>query len=242
MLRSMSITRERGSNARPSSALQPRATDRGLRLLSLVADHPSGVALADAARATELSPSTALRQLRSLESAGFAVHLADGRWAPGNELFRIARALTTVNSLVRLAQPLLTTLAFQTGESAYLAEPLDAATATYVAMEPSRHAVRHVSWLGRSLDRRTTAVGAALKGRVDPDGAVLRDNAVEVGVTAISSPVRDATGAIVAAVSVVGPTYRLKSFGLARARRMVADSAETLSAMLDGTTSSANHR
>jgi IclR family transcriptional regulator, acetate operon repressor len=228
----MSITKERLS---PSPAIQPRATDRGLRLLSVVSDHPSGVALADAARSTELSPSTALRQLRSLESAGFAVHLADGRWAPGDELFRIARALTTVDSLARMAQPLLVALAEQTGESTYLAEPRGKATAVYVAMEPSRHAIRHVSWLGRILDRKSTAVGAALKGRVDGDGTAMLDDAVEVGVTAISAPVRDCTEAIVAAVSVVGPTYRLKAFGTAEVRALVAETAATLSAKLDGT-------
>lgn len=249
MLQNVSITktRKRKPSAKPSfvlpspalpssSALQPRATERGLRLLSIVADYRSGVALADAARATELSPSTALRQLRSLESEGFAVHLPDGRWAPGDELLRIARALTTADDLVRLAQPLLVTLAEQTGESAYLAEPTDKATATYVAMEPSRHAIRHVSWLGRVLDRKTTAVGAALTGRLDADGTVMRGDAVEMGVTAISAPVRDGSGVVVAAMSVVGPTYRLKSFGIRAARRLVADAAEQLSAKLDATT------
>jgi IclR family transcriptional regulator, acetate operon repressor len=239
MLQNMSITKERqGKSLSPSlqhaSAVQPRATERGLRLLSIVADNPSGVALADAARSTELSPSTALRQLRSLETVGFATHLPDGRWAPGDELFRIARALTLIDSLARLAQPLLVTLAEQTGESAYLAEPLDALTATYVAMEPSRHAIRHVSWLGRSLNRKSTAAGAALKGRVDTDGTVVRDDAVEVGITAISAPVRDGSGAIIAAVSAVGPTYRLQSFGLPAARRLVAECANTLSNRLTG--------
>ncbi len=229
MLQNMSITSER---AKGSSAIQPRATDRGLRLLAIVADHPSGVALADAARSTELSPSTALRQLRSLESAGFAVHLADGRWAPGDELFRIARALTTVDSLARLAQPILVKLAAQTGESTYLAEPRDRSSAVYVAMEPSRHAIRHVSWLGRLLDRKSTAVGAALKGRIDADGTAMRADAVEVGITAISAPVHDGSGVIVAAVSVVGPTYRLQSFGVVAARQRVAEAAATLSAKL----------
>jgi IclR family transcriptional regulator, acetate operon repressor len=123
-----------------AGAGQPRATDRGLRLVSIVANHPSGVSLADAARAAELTSSTALRQLRSLESAGFAVHLPDSRWAPGEELFRIARSLGQ-DSLARLAQTVLVSLADQIGESAYLAEPVDATTATYTAMEQSRRAI-----------------------------------------------------------------------------------------------------
>ena len=232
MLRNMSITRERRSKAvSATSAVQPRATDRGLRLLSIVADQPLGVTLADAARSAELSPSTALRQLRSLESAGFAVHLPDGRWAPGAELFRISRSLSQ-QSLARLAQGVLVALADQIGESAYLAEPVNAATATYTATEQSRHAIRHVSWLGRPVKRRNTALGAALKGEVDADGTAIRHDAVEVGVTAISSPVRDTEGVIVAAVSAIGPTYRLESFGITRARRLVADAAATLTESL----------
>jgi DNA-binding IclR family transcriptional regulator len=238
MLQNVSITTELQPELQPehqpvrSSATQPRATDRGLRLLSIVADHPNGVALVEAARATELAPSTALRQLRSLESAGFAIHLADGRWAPGNELFRIARALTIIDSLARVAQPVLVALAEQTGESAYLAEPHEAGTATYTATEPSRHAIRHVSWLGRVLDCRATAVGAALDGRVDSDGTATRGDALEVGVTAVSASVRDKRGGIVAAISVVGPTFRLEAFGLDRTRQLVAESAAFVTAQL----------
>lgn len=214
--------------SRPPSSGHPRATERGLRLVSIVAEHPGGLTLADAARAAHLSPSTTLRQLRSLEGAGFATHLPDGRWASGPELYRIARSLDQHGSRARLARDTLVSLAEATGESAYLAEPLDASTATYVAMEPSRHAIRHVSWLGRRLDRRHTAVGAALKGRVDADGTALREDAVEIGVTAISAPVLDTDGSIVAAISVVGPTYRLQAYGLVAARKLVAAAAESL--------------
>ena len=118
---------------------QPRATDRGLALLRVVADHPDGIALADAARAVDLTPSTALRQLRSLEAAGFAERDDDGRFAPGPELLRIARSLAGSAALPRLAERSLATLATATGESAYLAEPVDARHAVYAAMEPGTH-------------------------------------------------------------------------------------------------------
>ncbi|MBU6316397.1 MAG: helix-turn-helix domain-containing protein, partial [Acidobacteria bacterium] len=104
---------------------QPRATDRGLALLRVVADHPDGIALADAARAVELTPSTALRQLRSLESAGFASRDTEGRFMPGPELLRIARSLAGAATLPRLAEAPLLALAEATGESAYLAEVAD---------------------------------------------------------------------------------------------------------------------
>jgi IclR family transcriptional regulator, acetate operon repressor len=208
---------------------QPRATDRGLALLRVVADHPEGIALADAARAVELTPSTALRQLRSLEAAGFAARDGDGRFGPGSELLRIARSLASSASLPRLAADTLSTLATITGESAYLAEASDSRHAVYSAMEPGHHAVRHVSWLGQRVTRRGTAVGAALSGATDDDGTVVRTDAVEDGVTAVSAPVRGHGNRIIGALSVVGPSFRLHGTALQLARAAVAREAEDLS-------------
>jgi urocanate hydratase len=206
----------------------PRATDRGLSLLRVVAEHPEGLALADLARAVGLSASTALRQLRSLEAARFAAHAADGRWVPGPELLRLARTLTAGATLPRLAEPLLVELAATLGESAYLAEPSDPRHATYVGMAPGTHAVRHVSWLGQTVRRRGSAVGQALAGNISPDGVAVRHDAVEPGVTAVSAPVFGAGGRIIAAISVVGPSYRLSGDALATARRHVALQARRL--------------
>lgn len=207
----------------------PRATGRGLTLVSIIADACSGLTLADIARAAELSPSTALRQLRSLEAVGFAARDGESRYIPGPELLRIARKLAAGSSLIDWVQPTLVRLTETTGESAYLAEPTDRFHATYVAMEPSPHSVRHVTWLGRAVPRRGSAVGAALAGRMDVDGVAVRDDAVEPGITAIAAPVRDVRGRIIATLSVVGPTFRLAGPALQRARSAVASAAEELS-------------
>lgn len=211
-----------------SSASQPRATDRGLALLRVVADHATGIALADAARAVDLSPSTALRQLRSLEMAGFASRNVDGRYLPGPELLRIARSLSAAATLPRLADAALLILATTTGESAYVAEVADSRHAVYVASHPGSHAVRHVSWLGQRVPRRSSAVGAALAGKIEPDGVAVRLDAVEPGITAVSAPVRDAGGKVVAAVSVVGPSFRLTGKSLVAARSAVAKCARSI--------------
>ena len=207
----------------------PRATDRGLRLVRVVAEHPHGLVLADLARAVDLSASTALRQLRSLDAAGFAVRRADGRWVPGPELLRLARTLAATATLPRLAEPELAALADALGESAYLAEAADDDTAVYVAMESGTHAVRHVSWLGHTVPRLGTAVGRALVGDVDLDGVAVREDAVESGITAVSAPVRDGSGQVVAAISVVGPSFRLREAVLVAARVAVAAHAASLS-------------
>ncbi|MBI4934527.1 MAG: IclR family transcriptional regulator [Actinobacteria bacterium] len=213
---------------------QPRATDRGLALVRVVADHPSGIALADAARAVDLTPSTTLRQLRSLEAAGFAERDDDGRFVPGAELLRIARSLASSAALPRLAEPVLAALAALTGESAYLAEPADGRHAIYAAMESGTHAVRHVSWLGQRVPLKGTAVGAALIGDVEADGTAVRTDAVEEGVTAVSAPVFGPNAHVIGAISVVGPSYRLVGPRLRSARAAVAEQATALSALAGG--------
>lgn len=202
--------------------------------MRVVADHPNGLPLAELARAVGLSASTALRQLRSLEAASFAVRRADGAWVPGPELLRIARNLAVTATLPRLAEPVLASLAAALGESAYLAEAAGEREAVYVAMEAGTHAVRHVSWLGHHVPRRGTAVGRALAGNVDADGVAVRVDAVEHGITAVSAPVRDASGLVIAAVSVVGPSFRLAGTELARARVAVAEHAARLSRAAGG--------
>jgi IclR family acetate operon transcriptional repressor len=220
--------------SQPVEHATPRATDRGLSLLRAIAEHPEGLPLADLARGVDLSASTALRQLRSLEAAGFAERRADGCWQPGGELLRIARNLAGTATLPRLAAPVLASLAEQAGESAYLAEAADDTTAVYVAMEAGPHAVRHVSWLGHRVPRRGTAVGRALRGDVDADGVAVRVDAVESGITAVSAPVRGAGGEVVAAVSVVGPSFRLEGRALAAARTAVDSHAARLSRSAGG--------
>ena len=160
--------------------------------------------------------------------AGFASRNGDGRYLPGPELLRIARSLAAAATLPRLADAALVALAASTGESAYLAEAADSRHAVYIASHPGRHAVRHVSWLGQRVTRRSSAVGAALTGRVDADGVAMRLDAVEPGITAVSAPVRDSGGKVVAAVSVIGPSFRLLGKELASARTAVAECAKAI--------------
>ncbi len=217
----------------PQESTTPtRATDRGLRLVTAVADHPEGLALAQLARLVDLSASTTLRQLRALQISGFAAHQPDGQWVPGAELLRIARSLSATATLPRLAQATLDELSRLTGESAYLAEVADASTAVYVAASSGTHAIRHVSWLGQRVPRRGTAVGSALAGRTDPDGVAVRGDAVEPDVTAASAPVRGPTDRVVAAVSVVGPTTRMGGSRLIHIRKLLSQHSAEVSRLV----------
>jgi urocanate hydratase len=209
----------------------PRSSDRVLQLLATVGGSARPLSLTEAAAIVGLVPSTALRQLRSLEAAGLLVRSdEDQMYRPGPQLIALARRVFTGHSLVDMAQPLVDQLAAVTGESAYLAVAEGARRARYVATSPGHHALRHSGWLGRTFATPSTAVGAALRGRVDADGVVCREGSLETGITAISAPVRARDG-VVAAISLVGPTFRLEP-DLDAARRAVAACAARLSAAL----------
>ncbi|MCU1387620.1 MAG: Transcriptional regulator, IclR family [Ilumatobacteraceae bacterium] len=207
-----------------------------LQLLLAVGGSPTPLSLTEAAAVVGLVPSTALRQLRSLEAAGLLERDDDDQlYRAGPQLVELARTVFVGRSLASAAQPFLDQLAAVTGESVYLAVGEGARRAAYVATAPGQHALRHSGWLGRTFPTVSTAVGAALAGRVDGDGVIARENTLEAGITAVSSPVR-INAEIVAAITLVGPTFRLDGETLTSVRSAVADGAAQLSDSL-GTTS-----
>jgi len=203
-----------------------------LQLLCVVGGSAQGLSLTEAAASVGLVPSTALRQLRSLEAAGLLVRGdEDQLYRPGPRLVSLSRTVFVGHSLATAAQPFLDELAACTGESAYLAIEQPRRRAVYVATAPGQHALRHSGWLGRGFASSKTAAGAALDGRVDDDAVVVREGKLEPGITAVSAPVRSPNG-IVAAVSLVGPSFRLVGADLASARIRVATAARQLSETL----------
>lgn len=211
-------------NGRPT----PRSSDRVLALLAAVVDGDGELTLTELSDAVDLAPSTATRQLASLEAAGMVERGATG-YRPGPTMVRLAHRVVAESPLSKLAQPILDDLAVTTGESAHLAVAHDAATATYLAAAEGTHHLRHAAWQGRQVPRAGTAVGSALDGT-----AAVGHDTVEVGVTGVSAPVLGTDGAVVAAVSVIGPTFRLRGTARDDARAAVQGAADRLTALLGG--------
>lgn len=214
-----------GDNGRST----PRSSDRVLALLAAVVDSDRDLTLTELSDVVGLAPSTATRQLASLEAAGMVERAATGAYRAGPTMVRLAHRVVAESPLSRLAQPILDDLAVATGESAHLAVAHDAATATYLAASEGTHHLRHATWQGRQVPRAGTAVGAALDGT-----AAVGHDTVEDGVTGVSAPVRDGGGTVVAAVSVIGPTFRLQGAARDDARVAVQAAADRLAALLGG--------
>ncbi|AUZ86870.1 IclR family transcriptional regulator [Arthrobacter sp. TmT3-37] len=203
-----------------------RTVERALVLLGAVCDAGS-LTLADAARETDLSASTALRLLRTLEGTGFVRRDALGAYRPGLRVVQLGAQALGHESLVSLAEPALERLVDRTGESAYLSVPSHDGEGVYLAMREGTHSVRHASWVGRSIPLAGTAVGAVLTGSPAADGFVVVRDGVEADVTAIAAPVSPGARTV-AALSVVVPSYRITEAEAHRIGELVAQEAATL--------------
>ncbi|KTR96128.1 transcriptional regulator [Microbacterium testaceum] len=208
-----------------------RTVDRALSLLAVVCDD-GPLTLADAARAVDLSASTALRLLRTLEAQEFIRRVDDGRYAAGARMVHLgARALAN-DSLVSLAEPALRRVVDRTGESSYLAVRGAGETAVYIAIAEGTHSIRHVSWVGRMIPLHGSAAGAVLAGQTGPDGYVVVTQGVEADVTAVAAPIAIG-GRVVASLSVVVPSYRTTESRTAEIGRALVAESRSIPAVSD---------
>jgi len=207
-----------------------RTVERALTLLAAVAEE--GGTLSQLARAAELSPSTASRLLATLAAQELVRRDEYGRYGPGTRLRQLAAVALRSDPVYELAGPHLAELARETGETANLAVPADAQRVVYLRQAAGPKLVQTASWAGRTIPRRGTALGAALRGAVGEGGYVARAGAVEPDVTSIAAPVYDADGKIVAALSVLAPNYRTSSRRIDMCGRAVARHAAELSRSL----------
>ncbi|SHK66363.1 urocanate hydratase [Nocardiopsis flavescens] len=207
-----------------------RTVERALELLAVVAER-GPVSLTECARDTGLAPSTALRLLRTLESTGFVDRDDDGAFSSGHRLLGIgARALSN-DSLITLAQPSLAELARQTGESGYLCVGTADQGVLYIAQAEGNRTIRHVSWVGHRFPQDGSAVGLALRGELPEAGFTAVASVVDPEVMALAAPVRSAAGTV-AALSVVGPAFRLDAERVAALGALLTAEAEHVSGLL----------
>lgn len=214
-----------------------RTVERALALLASVCDRGGGN-LADTARDCELAPSTALRLLRTLEATGFVRRDELGLYRPGSRIIQLGAQALSDESLIDLAGPAMAELVEQTGESVYLSVEGHAATAVYLSIVEGTHSVRHASWVGRTVPLDTSAAGQALRGKASDDGYVVVERGVETDVTAIACPIHS-QARIVAAMSLVIPSYRLTARQTTRYGQLLVAATADVSARLSSSPTTA---
>lgn len=235
------------------------SVDKALRLLMMVAEKPAGLRIADAAVSLGVAPSTVHRLLRMLVMHGFARQDSSTKsYHPGAALARLSNPRERAK---QIARPVLAALVEEFDETAHLAV-LDGLEALTVLSVESQHMLRvgdrsghhqpaHRSAMGRvllsqeDLDELTTELRAADADfdaaalaeafrSVQADGHLLQHGEVEHGVSAMAAPVRDATGAVVYAISVTYPTGRIAEERIPQLGASLRAAAERLDVALRG--------
>lgn len=187
--------------------------DKAARVLAALEVSP--LSLGDLVEASGLSRATAHRLAVALEVHGL-VRRDDGRFALGLRLVELGRAATAAMPLAAAAMPALEALRDETGESVQLFVREDRRRVCVASLE-SPHGLRTIVPLGASLPLDAGSAGHVLTadpGPSDARGARIVRSWIasvgerEAGVASVSAAVRDAGGAVVAAISVSGPVER----------------------------------
>jgi DNA-binding IclR family transcriptional regulator len=218
------------------------AVDRALSIVTAIGDARRPLTLSETATATGLYKSTALRLLASLESARFITRDRDGRYRLGSTIFRLAGTLGHSAALATDIVSALQRIADETGESAgyFVREGTERLCLLRVdSPSPLRHHIavgvlRPLSGAsGRVL--KLFENGAAEASRRDIAAlpvVVLGEDLPDLA--AIAMPIFGPNGATLGAISVSGPLSRFDRRLIAKLKRLLHESAVTLTDRLGG--------
>src|SRR5690348_16714455 len=196
-----------------------QAIERAAQLLVDVVEAPQPPSIGELSERAGLPKSTTSRLVGALERQGLVQRLGErGRLRPGPVLLRYA-SRDASQALVELAQPSLRRLADASGETINLAVPGPDGV-EHVAQEDTAHFVGVTDWVGRRVPFELAAngkcfltfggAGHAQSDEIRARGYATSIDELEVGLTAIAAPVLGANGVAIAALSISGPTTRLK--------------------------------
>ena len=221
---------------RPSGS---QAIDRAAELLRQVVDAPEPVSFAELVQTSGLAKSTASRILSALERNTLLRRDGDGAFVPGGAFVRYSLRASPDANLVAAAASYLDRLSELTHETINLGV-IRNGSVIQIAQVDSRFVLGATNWLGRSEPVHCTALGKALlaggaaalaRGRLERltpatitsrsalerelttirrRGYAVADEELEPGLIAVAAPVRRGDGAVVAALSVSGPSTRLR--------------------------------
>ncbi|HEY0454239.1 IclR family transcriptional regulator [Actinophytocola sp.] len=223
--------------------------DKAMAVLEAVAKEPCG--LAELCTRTGLPRATAHRLAVGLEVHRLLRRGSDGRWRPGAALAELAGG--AVDPLLDAASSVLPRLRDRTGESVQLYRR-DGAQRICISTAEPPSGLRDTVPVGARLPMTAGSGAKVLAAWTDPAtqrtllaDAVYGERALlevrrrgwaqsvgerEPGVASVSAPVRDASGAVVAAVSVSGPIDRMGRRPGARWAADLLAAAEALQARL----------
>jgi DNA-binding IclR family transcriptional regulator len=202
---------------KPSETGGSATAERTLALLGAFRAGDVELTLAELATRTGLYKSTALRLLRSLETARFVSRSSEGRYRLGGEILRLEGVMSAAGGLKDLVMPALRNLVAETRETAALHVKRGSYRVRLYWVDSSQPLREHVV-LGERLPLDRGAGGLALQAFSGAKGAdfdkIRRQGyALSIGgrlaeLSGISCPVFDAKATLVGALTLTMPTER----------------------------------
>ena len=239
----------------PEEAAEDSSLARGLRVFLAVADRGE-VRADELSMVLETPLSTIYRYLRTLTEFGF-VERCEAGYRVGPRLRITGGATVTSEELIRIAEPVLTMLVEDTGETAVIARrvgvtavclhEIQSGHALRVSWEPGMALPLHAGALSRVLlanapaDVRNEVLAAAPDSgrlrrdlvRAAADGIARSEGEVFAGTVMIAVPVMRNDG-IVAALGVLAPAQRADLGWRRRTSRLLLDAARVADAAFRG--------
>lgn len=232
------------ASAAPAPApLGSQAVDRASALLALVVESGAPRTFTSLVDELGLAKSTTSRLLQALERSRLLHRDQSGAYRPGALFSLYAARPNAVHDLVELARPTLHRLSELSQETVNLSVPRGREV-VQVAQIDSKYLLGSTNWVGVDVPAHCTALGKVLYAfgalplphgdleRRTPHSPVDRAqlehtlveirrrnwavslDELEVGLGAVAAPVHAVDGAVVAAVSVSGPTPRINDHGI----------------------------
>lgn len=225
-------------HAAGASAMPVKSLSKGLRALEMLLASES-VGTTEVAQALGVDKSAASRILHTLADCGFALQGAGRRYQAGPKLRARAQAMTLPAgvSIRERARPLLERLHEFTRETAHLAvraddqvlylDKVDTDLPLRVDRPVGTLSPLHCTALGKiflafadgplprklaSFTTRTPVSPQALQATIDrilTVGYSVDDEEFALGIRCVAAPLRDASGHVIAAIGVSGPTARI---------------------------------
>ncbi len=214
--------------ADPGSGVQ--SVDRALTILAILA-RLGEAGVTEIALELGVHKSTAFRLVATLESHGMVEQNEDrGKYRLGVGVLRLAAATTARLDVVQEARAVSRKLAADTGETVNIAV-LAESSALYVDQVAGHSALPSHNWVGQHIPLHATSNGKLRQEleQVREQGYAVAVDELEVGLTAVAAPIRNAHGEVIASLSVSGPTFRIGEATVKELVPMVVDAAGEVS-------------
>ncbi|HWG33045.1 MAG TPA: IclR family transcriptional regulator [Gemmatimonadaceae bacterium] len=241
-----------------------QAVVRAIAILKAMARPGRGFGITELAGLLELSKAVVFRLLGALEAEGIVVRDALGDYRLGPELITLGASALGSTDLSIAAHDELVALVDLTGETATL-EVLIGTEALIIGEVQGRFLLGSAPDLGRRSPAHVTSTGKVLLALTQPappwgdlkkrtpktitsrrelelelervrvQGYAIASEELEVGFTALAAPVRNHFGNVVAALSINGPSARLRPAVLRDLVGPVCDAANRISRRLGAT-------